>query len=510
MIAFPPPLHDPAYRRRSTSHSLPRNASIANPVPDRPRAALGRVSGQAASPPAAERSLVRAIGTWGLTAGIINVTVGGGVFRVPADAAAALGPAAPVAYLVCALAMGLVVISFAEAGSRVSRTGGPYAYVEAAFGPYAGFLIGALLWLAATTAVAAVSTVFAVNAAQLVSAFEPPLGRALLLGAAFAIVAAVNVVGVEQGSRLVNLVTIAKLLPLALLVIAGVFFIEPANLTVTEPVAAGEVMRASVVLVFVFAGIESALVPSGEVKTPARTVPRAILIAMVAITLLYLALQLVAQGVLGAELATSGTPLADAAGVVLGPWGRTLLLVGVVVSTFGYLSGMTLAVPRALFAFARDGYLPRRLAAVHDRFRTPYAAILLQSAIACALAITSGFARLAIIANVAALLVYLATSAAAWRLRHRNAGPEEAGLRFRGARVVPVLAAALILGLLSSVTLREWFVLAIVVAVASLIFAGARSRARAATPGSVPDGYGSEAGSGPGTMASGVKGSGLT
>lgn len=419
---------------------------------------------------------MRAIGTWALAAGIINITVGGGIFRLPADVAAALGPAAPLAYLVCAIAMGLIVLCFAEAGSRVSLTGGPYAYVEMAFGPYIGFLTGVLLWLLGTTAVAAVSTVYATNAAKLFPVFEQPTMRAVLLIATFGTVATVNVLGVKQGSRLNGIATVAKLLPLVVLVVAGVFFIEPANLTIASTPAAGDITRASIVLIFAFSGIETALVPSGEVKDPARSVPRAVFVAMLAITLLYIALQLVAQGVLGSALATSTTPLADAAGAVLGPWGRVLLLLAVVISTFGYLSGMTLAVPRALFAFGRDGFLPRVVAAVHPRYHTPHVSIALQTVIACALAITSAFAPLAIIANVAALLVYFACAVAAWQLRRRNV--QAGGIPFRVpvAAVIPFLACAVILGLLSSITIAEWRVLVLVLATASVLFVVTRRR----------------------------------
>lgn len=425
---------------------------------------------------AAERSLVRAIGTWALAAGIINITVGGGIFRLPADVGAALGPAAPLAYLVCAIAMGLIVLCFAEAGSRVSLTGGPYAYVELAFGPYVGFLTGVLLWLLGTTAVAAVSTVYATNAAKLFPIFEQPTMRAVLLIATFATVATVNILGVKQGSRLNGVATVAKLLPLVVLVVAGVFFVDPANLTVASAPAAGDITRASIVLIFAFSGIETALVPSGEVKDPARTVPRAVFFAMLAITLLYMALQLVAQGVLGPALATSTTPLADAAGAVLGPWGRILLLAAVVISTFGYLSGMTLAVPRALFAFGRDGFLPRAVATVHPRYHTPHISIALQTTIACALAITSAFGPLAIIANVAALLVYFACAVAAWQLRRRNV--QAGGIPFRvpGAAIVPFLSCAVIIGLLSSITLAEWRVLVLVLATASVLFVATRRR----------------------------------
>lgn len=433
----------------------------------------------------ADSALVRAVGVWGLAAAIANVTIGGGIFRLPANVALALGPAAPIAYIVCAVAMGLIVLCIAEAGSRVSLTGGPYAYVELAFGPYVGFLAGVMLWLLGTTAVAAVSTVFVDNAAKLVPFVGTPAGRALLLIASFALVASVNVLGVRQGNRLNAIATVAKLLPLLLLVAGGVFAVRASNLAVHEAPSAGTVTRASIVLIFAFSGIESALVPSGEVRDPARTVPKAIFIAMLGITLLYIALQLVAQGVLGDALAGSTTPLADAAGRVFGPWGSTLLLVAVVVSTFGYLSGMTLAVPRALFAFGRDGFLPRWLAAVHPRWHTPYIAIIVQASLTCLLAITSGFGALAVISNVAALLVYFACALAAWQLRRRNV--QAGGIQFRvpGAGLVPFLACAMIIGLLTSITLEEWAWLVGVLVAATVVFFLSRGR-RAAMVSSVP------------------------
>jgi len=427
------------------------------------------------SPPP-DRGLIRFVGTLGLAAAIANVTIGGGIFRLPSAAAEALGPAAPLAYVVCAVVMGLIVLCIAEAGSRVALTGGPYAYVEVAFGPFVGFLTGVMLWLLGTTAVAAVSTVFIDNLGVLWPAVATPLGRAVALASSFALIGAINVVGVKHGARLNVVTTVAKLLPLLLLVAVGLFAIDPANLVMAETPSTAAVTRASIVLIFAFSGIESALVPSGEVKDPARTVPRAVFAAMLAITLLYIAIQFVAQGVLGPALATSTTPLADAAGVVLGPWGRVMLLAAVVVSTFGYLSGMTLAIPRALYAFGRDGYLPAAIASVHPRFRTPHVSIAIQSALACSLAITSAFGPLAIISNVAALLVYFGCSVAAWQLRRRNV--QAGGIPFRvpGAAVVPILSCAMIIGLLSSITVSEWGVLVLVLAVASVLFVMTRRR----------------------------------
>jgi amino acid transporter len=299
------------------------------------------------------------------------------------------------------------------------------------------------------------------------------VGRAAFLGAVFAIVALINVRGVKQGARLNAVLTIAKLAPLLLLLVAGLFVVQGDNLRwTTGAPSPGSLARASVFLIFAFAGVESALVPSGEVRDPARTVPRAVFLAMGLVTLLYIGLQVVAQGVLGASLVGDPTPLANAAGRVFGPWGVTLLSVGFMISAFGYLSGMTLAVPRALYAFARDGILPRQLASVHPRFHTPWVAIVVQSALAWLLAVTSGFEGLAIVANVSAALVYLGCAAAAWRLRRMGVQQTD-GTPFRipGGAIVPLLAVAALLFLLSSVTLKEWGVLVAVVVAATLLYA---------------------------------------
>jgi APA family basic amino acid/polyamine antiporter len=431
----------------------------------------------------ADSALVRAIGVWALAAGIVNVTVGGGIFRLPADVAAALGPAAPVAYLVCAVAMGLIVLGFAEAGSRVSLTGGPYAYVEIAFGPFAGFLSGVLLWIIGSMAVAAVAVVFATNVAQLLPVLQHPAGSAAFLALVFALLGGVNVAGVRLAASLNTVATVAKLLPLLLLVVGGAFAVQPVNLAWQHAPALADVARTSTLLIFAFAGVESALAPSGEVKDIARTVPRAIFIALAGTTVLYVGLQMVAQGVLGADLATAPTPLADAAGRVFGPWGRTLLLVGAAISMFGYLCGMTLAIPRALFALARDGFLPRVVASVHPRFHTPYVAIAVQVVVACALAITSTFERLAILANLTLLLLYGACCLAAWQLRRR--GVQSGGVPFAvaGGGVAPITACAVIAWMLTGIRAAEWTAMGVALLVASLVyFIVTRQKRRAAQP----------------------------
>ena len=434
---------------------------------------------------ARESSLVRAIGLIGLAAGIVNVTIGGGIFRLPADVARALGPAAPLAYLVCAVAMSLIVLCFAQAGSRVDLTGGPYAYVETAFGPFVGFLAGVVFWIECSFATAALATVFAANAGQLAPMAGGRLGSAVFLVAVFIALSTLHVFGVKEGTRFNTAATAVKVVPLLVLLAVGPFFVDPARLRWTDLPPAAAVSRTSILLVFAFAGIEMALAPSGEVRDVARTVPRAIFLAMATVTVMYVGLQLVAQGVLGADLASSGTPLADVGGRMLGPPGRSVILIGAAISMLGCLSGHVLAVPRALFAFGRDGFLPRAVAAVHPRFRTPHVAIATQSTIACALAITSTFERLAILATASALCLYGACCLAAWQLRRRDV--RAGGLPFQvpGGGVAPWAALVAIAWMLTSVTVLEWASLAGVLAVAVVAFVlTARARAaRRSTPG---------------------------
>lgn len=429
----------------------------------------------------AEASLVRAVGTWGLAAAIINVTVGGGIYRLPSGAAAALGPRAALAYVVCAVAMGLIVLCFAEAGSRVSLTGGLYAYVEVAFGPFVGFITGILLWAGMSAALAAVASFFAdavLAMAPSLAAWRTPL-LALLLGG----LGALNVAGVRGANRFNEVMTVAKLVPLALLIVGGVMAVRGANLAWHGTPPPANVARASAFLIFAFLGVESALVPSGEVRDPARTVPRAILVAMVTVTVLYLAVQLVVQGILGATLPAQQTPLAEAARIAMGGWAREVILIGSIVSMFGYVSGMTLAVPRVLFAFARDGFFPGALASVHTRFRTPWVAIIVQTLIVIVLSATGTFERLALTANGSILLVYAACCLAVLELRRRNVHQAGAPFRAPSLRFVPLLALAVMIWLLTSLKRDEWAGLGLVVLVAvmlfSLTFATRRLRAPA-------------------------------
>src|SRR5688572_22955889 len=248
---------------------------------------------------------------------MVNYMIGAGIFVLPALVAANVGAAAPVIYGICVVAMALIFACFADAGSRVCLSGGTYAYAGTAFGPYVGFIVGMSYWFGATVlACAAVANVFVDTLAQIAPFFGDRIIRALTLVVLFALFAIVNVRGVRSGTAAVKTVTLAKLTPLFILIIAGLFAINPENLVWPGMRSADVTSRTAVILMFAFLGIEGGLSPSGEVKNPARTIPRSILTALVLVALVYVALQIVAQGVLGPALGVNQkAPLAETARV---------------------------------------------------------------------------------------------------------------------------------------------------------------------------------------------------
>ena len=384
--------------------------------------------------------LSRELGVRQLAANVFNYTVGSGIFALPALAVLQLGAAAPLAYLACAAVMALVVLCYAEAGSRVAASGGSYAYVETALGPLFGFIAGCLVLSTGMSAAAAVSSLLARSLLALAPQAPPFLTPALIITLVATLVT-INVRGVRAGARVIEAITVAKLLPLIAFVAIGAFFITPSNLAWSSTPDIGSVLGTAGVVIFAFAGIEGATIPSGEVKNPARTVPLAVFFALGAATVLYLAIQFVALGILGLELANDRTtPLASAAAAVVGPVGRTVMIIGAAVSMFGYLSANALSEPRGLFAMSRDHFLPRQLASVHPLHRTPYIAIVVYGVLVAAIAVSGTFEQLAIFANLASLSIYFLCAIAAWVLRRRDVRADGEPFKMPGGAVVPIAA----------------------------------------------------------------------
>jgi amino acid transporter len=320
---------------------------------------------------------------------------------------------------------------------------------------------------------AAVTTVLADALSGLLPGLSGTAPRAALLVLLFVALTIVNVRGTTLGSRLSGISTIAKLVPLLAFVALGLPHVRAENITFSTLPPLGALGGAGLLLMFAFFGMEAALQVSGEVTDASRTVPRAIAIALLGVAVLYISVQMVAQGVLGSALAapeTAKAPLAAAAQQFAGAAGARLILVGMIISTFGFLTATMLSTPRTLFALAADGFLPRSLATVHPEYHTPHVAIAVQAVIVCVVALTGTYVRLALVSDVAILIVYLACCVGAGRLRRLEVRSEGEPFLMPGGGVVPWLAAALIVGLLARATREAWLLTGAVIAVASLAF----------------------------------------
>ena len=394
-----------------------------------------------------EPRLVRAVGLPGLIAIAVNGVVGAGIFVLPATVAALAGPASPAAYVVAASLMALVVLCFAEAGSLFEKTGGPYVYARAAFGPFAGFLVGWMFFLSRLAAAAAIANAFAAYLGYFWPALARGPGRVAVLTLAIGSLAAANVAGVRSGARAVNILTVAKMLPLLLFIGAGLAAADPSRYRLLALPETGALRQASLLLVFAFGGFENASVPAEEVRDPRRHLPIALVVSIALTAVLYVLIQVVALGTLPG-LATDPTPLASAAARFLGPIGAGVMTLAAVFSTLGSESALVLVGPRILYAFAREGQLPRALGRIHSVFRTPHVAIAVFAILAWAAALAGSFGQLAAVSAIARLVFSAATCLALLPLRRRM---PRAGFRVPGGLLVPLAAAALALWLLLAI-----------------------------------------------------------
>lgn len=400
-----------------------------------------------------KEDLKREIGVWGLSANIVNIIVGAGIFVLPAIIAEIMGASGILVYLFCGFLIALVMLCFAEAGSKVTRSGGGYAYVETAFGPFPGYLAAVFLVMGGVFSDAAVANALTELVGLAFPIFKNQYGRLAFMLLIFGGLALLNVIGVKQGIGLVKINTVAKLTPILLLIVIGWKDVSLSNLFWETAPALQKFGEASLILFFAFQGGDTGLSVGGEIKNPQKTVPKAIFIGISFVLILYILIQTVSQGVLGSELPQfKEAPLAETAKIVFGPVGYTILFIGAGISMFGMLSGEILNVPRVIFGLARDRVIPLdKLALIHPKFKTPYLAILLYAGLGFTMAAAGGFRQLAVIASASMLLVYFGVSLSVIKLRKmKETAPGEFKIPF--GYTVPILSAGIILYFLSNLS----------------------------------------------------------
>ena len=401
-----------------------------------------------------EEGLSREIRKWDLVALLINVTVGAGILKLPSEVQRTVGNYSLLAFIVCAVIIGLIALCFAEVGSRFKGTGGPYLYARESFGPTSAFLVGWLMWLTRLAGFATLVQVFVAYLGYFWPAAQTGFPRAIIIAGLVLILTAINLIGVKQSALASDVFTVSKLIPLLLFVAVGLFFINPAQFSFTSTPSLGSFTSAVFVLVYVFSGLEAVLVNTGEIRQPQRVIPFALLVALSTAVVLFVSIQVVCIGVLP-QLANSERPLADASYQFLGVLGPTIISCGALISIFGTLNVIMLACTRLPFAMATQGQLPAPLARVHKRFRTPHVSILISAAAALMITLPGTFIYAVKISVITRVIVYACTCAALPILRRRS--PADSSDSFRAPAGVPIsiVCVMLCLWLLISSDWRE-------------------------------------------------------
>jgi amino acid transporter len=401
--------------------------------------------------------LIRGIRRWDLVAVAINGIIGGGIFGLPSKVYALLGPYSLLAFAACALFVTLVVLCFAEVGSRFTETGGPYLYARSTFGPVTAFEVGWLMWLARLTAFAANCNLLIEYAAYFHPGFAVGWLRAAMIIAIVATLTYVNVAGVRDAALFSDIFSIGKLTLLALFIGVGLFFLNPQNFSAPAAPSLTAFSKSTLLLVYAFTGFEMAIIPAGETRDPQRNLPFAILTSLGIVVVIYLLIQVVCIGTLP-ELAASKRPLADASEHFMGAIGGSAVTAGAIISIIGNLSVLLLAAARLPFAMAEKGELPRIFAATHPRHHTPHVAIFITAAVMLTLTLFGTFLASLTVSAIARLLAYTVTCVGLIVLRRRDHRGEtnfKAQFKAPAGVAISIAALGLIFWLLANSSGRE-------------------------------------------------------
>jgi amino acid transporter len=417
-----------------------------------------------------DEGLVRGISRWDLVAIAINGIIGAGIFGLPSKVFTLIGPYSLIAFVACALVVALIIVCFAEVGSRFDDTGGPYLYAREAFNPAVAFEIGWLIWLARVTAFAANCNLLINYLGYFWTSATDTFWRAAVIVFVVLVLCAINVLGIRQAAIVSNVFTIGKLVPIIIFVGAGLFFLNPQAFALGPRPETGAFSQSGLLLVYAFTGFEMATIPAGEVRDPQRNMPRALIIAILVVAVLYILIQVVCVGTLPG-LATSQKPLADAGSQFLGTAGGAIISAGAIISITGNLNILMLSGSRLPFAMAEQKQLPAFIGTVHRSFFTPYVAILITAALMLFLTLKSSFVAALTISTIARLVTYGATCITLPVFRHRKNAPP-AAFRLPAGTIIAMLALVLIVWLLLHSTLQEAKVSALAAAVGLVIYLG--------------------------------------
>jgi amino acid transporter len=414
-----------------------------------------------------DEKLIRGIGRWDLIALIVNGIIGAGIFGLPSKVYALIGSYSLLAFIACAVIIGLIVLCYAEVASRFTSTGGSYLYAREAFGPMVAFEVGWLYWIVRLATFAANCNLFTTYLGFFWPSATEPSIRIVVIGLVILVLTTVNVVGVRQSAKMTNAFTVGKLLPLLVFALAGLFFLHLENFSFNAVPQYSSFSSAVLLLIYAFVGFEVAVIPAGEVKDPQRNFPFALIFSLVVVALIYLVVQIVSIGTLPG-LAASEKPLADAASNFIGPFGAAFIALGALISIMGNLNVSLLGSSRILFAMGEQNEVPRIFAKTHDTFKTPLISLVVNAVIIFVLTVEASFLSALAIATITRLLVYATTCASLPVFRKRSDVPHAKFLAPFGV-VAAVLSLVLIAWLMTNVDFTKEGLPIVIVTIVGLI-----------------------------------------
>lgn len=425
--------------------------------------------------PADNEPLKRQLTVGGIWLLAINGFIGAGIFGSPAAVANLMGPYGALLFLACGLLMFTIILSFAEISSYFKNTGGPVQYTRRVFGPFVGFQTGWAFYVARLTAFAANVNLLVSTLGFFFEGVTGGAGRILTLFIIVAFLAWVNIIGTKEAMTSVGVLTLLKFIPLLVLVLGGVLYLSPEAVGLGAGAALPDSATfgtAALLVIYAFVGWEAAVIPAGESRNPVRDMPRALISALLTVTVLYTLIQAASYAVLGDELAATERPLVEVAFAMMGTTGAILLMAGVVVSVGGNVASTMFTTPRLSYAMAREGHLPSFLGKVHASYNTPVGSILFFSLLVFVLSVYGSFVWLAALSALVRILIYMLCIATIPALRRQDREADSDAPRFRlpGGYAIPALALLICTWLLISVSWVSVAVTAAFLAVGALVY----------------------------------------
>jgi len=281
------------------------------------------------------------------------------------------------------------------------ESGGPYLYSRKAFGEFFGYEVGVMKWIVSIIAWATMAVAFATALSAFVPQLSDPAMKKIVAVGIIAVLSIVNLFGVNIMAYLNNISTIGKLVPMAVFVVGGLFFIKPENFTPFIPAdtTSAAVSAAVITVFYAFTGFENVGVAAGDMENPTKNVPKALILSMSIVSAIYFVIQFHCIGTLGSALGSTDTPVADAMGTFLGSKGAMLVTLGTLVSVGGLNIAGSFNTPRCAQALADGGLLPESFKKC-NRHHVPYIFVVIIGVLALLLTLTGSFAELAAISVI--------------------------------------------------------------------------------------------------------------